>query len=108
MKTRRMSRRTIKSYCHWIKRYVRFHGRKHPKQLREPAVNRFLEFLANERKVSAGTQQQALCALVFLYKHVLENELGELRIVRAKRKRKLPVVLTRTEVRLILSHVTGI
>ena len=107
MKTRRMSRRTIKSYCHWIRRFVRFHGRKHPKELREPAVNRFLEFLANERRVSAGTQTQALCALVFLYKHVLHAELGELQIVRAKRKRKLPVVLTRREVRRILDRVPG-
>lgn len=108
MKVRRMSRRTVKAYCHWIQRYVRFHGRKHPKELREPAVNRFLEYLANERKVSASTQQQALCALVFLYKHVLEDELGELKIIRARRRRKLPVVLTRAEVRLILSHAPGI
>lgn len=105
MKLRRLSRRTIESYCHWIRRYVRFHGRKHPRQLREPAVNAFLEHLATDRKVSAGTQNQALCALVFLYKHVLEEELGDLKIVWAKRRRKLPVVLSRVEVRRILDHV---
>lgn len=105
MKLRRLSRRTIKSYCHWIRRFVRFHGRRHPRQLREPAVNAFLEYLANDRKVSAGTQNQALCALVFLHKHVLQEELGELKIVRAKRRRKLPVVLNRAEVRSILDGV---
>ena len=78
MKLRRLSRRTIKSYCHWIRRYVRFHGRQHPRQLREPAVNAFLEHFATDRNVSASTQNEALCALVFLYKHVLEEELGDL------------------------------
>lgn len=107
MKTRRMSRRTIRSYCYWIRRYVRFHGRTHPRDLREQEVNRFLEFLANERKVSASTQQQALCALVFLYKYVLQQELGELQIIRARRRRKLPVVLTRSEVRQILKQTSG-
>ncbi|MDY7093623.1 MAG: integron integrase [Acidobacteriota bacterium] len=107
MQTRRLSRRTIRSYCHWIRRYVRFHGRRHPRELREPEVNQFLAFLANERRVSASTQQQALCALVFLYRHVLEEELGELQIIRARRKRKLPVVLTRSEVRRILNQASG-
>lgn len=105
MRTRHMSRRTIKSYTGWIRRYVRFHGRRHPRELREPAVNEFLAHLANERNVSAGTQHQVLCAIVFLYKHVIEEELANLDIVRARRKRKLPVVLTRVEVRKVLGRV---
>ena len=107
MRVRGLSRRTIKSYALWIRRYVAFHGRKHPRNLAEEHVNVFLAYLANERNVSAGTQQQALCALVFLYKNVLSQELGDLQIVRARRKRKLPVVLSRSEVRLLLDQAEG-
>ena len=101
-----LSRSTEKSYVAWIKRFVLFHGKRHPKEMAEKEVNAFLTHLAVDRKVSASTQTQALCAIVFLYRAVLDKELGELEgLIRAKRKRALPVVLTREEVQRVLSAV---
>jgi integron integrase len=93
---------------HWIVRYIRFHGRRHPKDLSEEHVTAFLSALANDRHVAAATQNQALSALLFLYKSVLRLELPWLTgITRARRPRRLPVVLTREEVDAILSHMSG-
>lgn len=103
-----MSRQTEKSYVHWIRRYIYFHDRRHPAELGTAEVNAFLSHLATARRVSASTQNQALCALLFLYRHVLEKELGEFEgLVRAKRRRNLPVVLTREEVEAVLSRLEG-
>jgi integron integrase len=103
-----MSMRTEKAYLHWIRRYILFHAKRHPSDMGEKEVNAFLTHLAVERKVGAATQSQALCALLFLYRAVLERDLGELEgLIRAKRRRRLPVVLTQAEVRTILSHLTG-
>lgn len=98
LRTRHYSRRTEKSYCYWIRFYVRFHGMQHPRELGPDSVRAFLTWLAVERQVAAATQNQALNALVFLYANVLEMPLGEIPdIVRAKRSRRLPVVLTHDE-----------
>src|SRR5690242_1288144 len=70
------SRRTEEAYTHWIRRFIYFHGRRHPASLGEPEVTAFLNHLAAERKVAASTQNQALSALLFLYKEVLGQELG--------------------------------
>jgi len=108
LRARHFSRRTEKSYLGWIRRYILFHKKRHPKEMAEKEVNEFLTHLASERKVSASTQTQALCALVFLYQEVLKMTFGELEgLIRAKRKRKLPVVLTRDETRKVLSLVEG-
>lgn len=108
IRVRHYSIRTEKAYLHWIKRYILFHGKRHPREMREPEVARFLSDPALIRRVSASTQNQALNALVFLYKAVLDHPLESIDgILRAKRSRRLPVVLTTDEVRRVLSHMDG-
>lgn len=98
LRMRHYSRRTEKTYCYWIRGFVRFHGLQHPQDMDERHVRDFLTWLAVERRVAAATQNQALNALVFLYGKVLERPLGDIPgIVRAKRPRRLPVVLTHAE-----------
>ncbi len=103
-----MSPRTEEAYVGWVHRYVVFHGRRHPSLLGERAVTDFLTHLAVERHVSASTQNQALAALLFLYSRVLRQPLGALQtVVRAKKPARLPTVLTRDEVRLVISEMRG-
>lgn len=100
--------RTEHTYVEWVKRFIYFHDRKHPKDLGESNISAFLTHLAVERKVSSSTQNQALCAIVFLYKNVIKKEIGELDdLIRAKRPSKLPIVFTREEVRKILIQLDG-
>jgi integron integrase len=106
---RHYSPRTQKAYLHWIGQFLRFHAGRHPRSLREEDVNAFLSDLALKRKVSASTQNQALAALLFLYKHVLEQPLDRVEgIVRARRPKRLPVALTRDEVALVFHEMEGI
>ncbi len=92
----------------WIKKFILFHQKRHPETMGEQEVRDFLTYLAVERDVAASTQNQALNALLFLYKVVLKRPLEELgSAVRAKRPERLPVVLTREEVRRVLAHLTG-
>lgn len=108
IRTRHYSPRTRKSYRHWTIRFVRFHGLRHPKDLGAPEVEAFLSHLATDCGVSASTQDQALAAILFLYRRVLEIELPWMdHIVRAKKPRHLPTVLTRGEVRAVLSCLNG-
>ena len=108
LRTRHYSRRTEKAYVGWIRRYVIFNGKRHPREMGETEVTRFLSDLAVERNVSASTQNQALAALLFLYRVVLGIELKWLdAMVRAKRPQRLPVVLTRREVRDLLGRLRG-
>jgi integron integrase len=108
IRARHMSLRTEKTYLHWIRRYVRFHGRRHPREMGAPEVESFLTSLAVEHQVSASTQNQALAAVLFLYRDVLEIRLPWLtEVIRAKRPQRLPVVLTRDEVQRVLSHIGG-
>lgn len=101
--------RTEQTYTDWIKRFILFHNKQHPNQLGEQHVAEFLTHLAVNRKVASSTQNQALCAIVFLYREVLKIELGELREVAwAKRPQKLPVVFTQEEVRQILLQLSGV
>ncbi len=98
------SLRTEEAYCQWIRRFILFHDKRHPRDMGEPEITAFLTHLAVNRNVSASTQNQALSALLFLYKKVLNIELDWMNdIVRAKRPRRLPVVLSRSEVRRLLS-----
>jgi len=100
---------TEKAYVHWIKRYIFFHGKRHPMEMGAAEVAQFLTFLAVEAKVAASTQNQALSALLFLYREVLGVELPWLDdVVRAKRPQYLPVVLTRDEVRAVLQRLHGV
>jgi site-specific recombinase XerD len=93
------SLRTEQAYVQWVKRYIIFHAKRHPGEMGKPEVEAFLTSLAVERNVSASTQTQALSALLFLYKEVLEMELPWLsEVTRAKKPVRLPTVLTRGEV----------
>jgi integron integrase len=103
-----MSFRTEKTYLHWIRRFIRYHERRHPREMGAAEVEGFLTTLAVKNQVSAATQNQALAALLFLYRDVLSVELPWLtEIVRAKRPQRLPVVLTRTEVQRLLAKISG-
>ncbi len=106
IRVRHYSIRTEEAYVGWIRQFILFHGKRHPSEMGEAEVNAFLTHLAVERKVAASTQNQALSALLFLYKEVLDRPLeafGE--VVRAQRPERLPVVLTREEVRAVLGHL---
>ncbi len=109
VRARHYSCRTEKAYIHWIKRYIFFHGKRHPAELGASEVTAFLTSLAVHDKVAASTQNQALSALLFLYREVLSVELPWLAdiIIRAKRPQHLPVVLTRDEVRAVLQRLDG-
>ena len=105
---RHYSIRTEEAYVSWIKRFILFHGKRHPLEMGEDEITRFLSTLAVHGQVSASTQYQALCALVFLYRHVLGQNLGWLEdVVRAKRPQRLPVVLTRPELKALLGALDG-
>jgi integron integrase len=100
--------RTEQAYCDWIKRFILFHGKRHPAEMAELEITQFLTHLAVNEKVAAATQNQALSALLFLYREVLEQKIGWLdRVERAKKSSRLPVVLTRVEVRRIFSQLHG-
>ena len=108
IRTRHYSRRTEKAYVGWIKRFIFFHGKRHPAEMGEAEVTRFLSSLAVDGKVAASTQNQALSALLFLYKEILDQPLPWLdNIAPAKRPVLLPVVLSREEVQAILAHLHG-
>ncbi len=102
------SYRTEQSYVGWIRRYILFHNKQHPKDMGGAEVEAFLTHLAVEGHVSASTQNQAFSALLFLYRNVLNQELGALDAVRAKRSNYLPTVLTKGEVRSVLQHLSGV
>ena len=102
------SYRTEQAYIYWIRNFVLFSGKRHPRELGKREVERFLTWLATERRVSASTQNQALSALLFLYKQVLSIDIGWLDdVVRAKTPARVPVVLTREEVVAVLSRLRG-
>lgn len=108
LRARHYSARTGKSYLGWVRRFVRFHGMKHPAELAEAEIAAFLTDLAERGKVSASTQNQALAAILFLYRKVLRRPLpwiGD--VVRAKKAVRVPVVLTRDEVRQVLDELRG-
>ena len=108
LRVRHYSLRTEEAYINWIKRYIYFHNKKHPESLGEKEIAGFLSYLATEKHVSASTQNQALSALLFLYKQVLEVELDWLNdVVRAKRPKRLPVVLSRPQLLQLFSLMDG-
>ena len=108
MRLRHYSLRTEEAYIGWIRRYILFHGKRHPRELDEKHVSQFLTSLAINGRVAAATQNQALNALLFLYKEVLRHELGFVaNALRVKRPPKMPVVLSPNEVRAVLCHLDG-
>jgi integron integrase len=108
IRTLHYSDRTEKAYVHWIKRFIFFHNKRHPAEMGEAEIGRFLSSLATDSHVSASTQNQALNALLFLYREILKKDIGYVNgVIRAKRPHRLPVVLTRQEVRSILASLDG-
>ncbi len=98
---------TEKTYIHWIKRFIHFHGKRHPTEMGAIEINQFLSALGNDRCCSPATQRIALNALVYLYKKYLNVELEHLNFEKARQRRRLPVVLTHIEVKKILEHLQG-
>lgn len=107
-RTVHLARSTERAYVSWIRQYILFHGKRHPASLREVDVNAFLTSLAVDRHVAASTQNQALAALLFLYEQVLHSPLNKLEdVVRARRPKRLPSVLTQEEVAAVLAALGG-
>jgi len=108
LRLRHYSLRTESAYGDWVRRFILFHGKRHPKEMGAQEVEAFLSHLATERNVSASTQNQAKSALLFLYKHVLNVDLPWLNeIVQAKHARRIPVVLSTAEIRRLLDRIEG-
>ena len=106
IRTRHYSYRTEEAYLYWIRQYILFHGKRHPAEMGPAEVSQFLTHLAVKREVAASTQNQALAALLFLYRNVLQQDLPWLEnVTRAKRPAHIPLVLTRSEVRRLLSQL---
>ena len=107
-RVRHYRRRTEEAYVAWVRRFIVFHEHRHPRELAEADLNRFLTYLAVEEHVAASTQNQALSAVLFLYQHVLQQPLNRIDgVVRANRPKRLPVVLTVDEVSRVMAHLSG-
>ena len=107
LQTRHYARRTVKTYEQWLRRFLRFHGMRHPREMGSAEVNGFLSHLAVEEHVSASTQNQALAALLFLYRDLLERDIELEGVVRARTHQRLPVVLSEAEVRTVRERLEG-
>lgn len=107
MRVRNYSLKTERTYLHWIRKYIYYHNKQHPSELGIEGVRKFLSYLATEKLVSASTQNQALAALLYLYRH-LGIELGEIGAIRAKRSVYLPTVLTHNEALRVIENMTGV
>jgi len=108
LQVRHYARRTVSSYEQWLRRFLRFHQLRHPREMGSAEVNAFLTHLAVEAQVSAPTQNQALSALLFLYRELLERDLDLEGVVRARARRRLPVVMSVAEVRAVLERLDGV
>jgi site-specific recombinase XerD len=107
-RVKHLAYRTEQSYVAWVKRFILFHGKRHPQEMGPTEVRAFLTHLAVNRTVSASTQNQALNAIVFMYREVVRRDPGEFgEFDRAKRPKRLPTVLTREEVKRVLAHMDG-
>jgi integron integrase len=107
LQARHYARRTVATYEQWLRRFLHFHHLRHPREMGSAEVNAFLTHLAVEGQVSASTQNQALSALLFLYRELLKRDLDLEGVVRARKPRRLPVVLTEEEVRSVLQRLKG-
>jgi integron integrase len=108
LRRRHYSLRTEKCYLRWIRRYILFHHKRHPAEMGVPEIETFLTYLARSANVAASTQNQALSALLFLYREVLGRTMDEpINALRAKKPKRLPTVLTKEEVHLLLNCLTN-
>jgi integron integrase len=108
IRARHYSLRTEATYLSWMKRFILFHGKRHPREMGGQEVQQFLSYLAVEGHVAASTQSQALSAILFLYQQVLKQDIGWMdQVVRAKQPHRVPVVLTQDEVAAVFRHLSG-
>ncbi len=107
LRLKHYSIRTEDSYVDWIRRYILFHGKRHPNEMGAPEIEAFLTHLAVNEHVATSTQNQALSALLFLYREVLHKDLGPIDALRARKPKRLPTVLTQDEVRRVFDHLSG-
>lgn len=108
LRSNRYSKKTEEAYVKWIKEFIFFNNKRHPNELDKTHIEKFLTWLTVERHVSASTQGQALCAIVYLYKNVLQKDFGWLEdVTRATRKPRLPVVFTKDEAKVVIAQTTG-
>lgn len=107
LRLKHYSYETEKAYVHWAKRFILYHDKRHPAEMGKEEVEAFLVYLAVDQHVSASTQNQALSALLFLYNEVLEKPPGRIDVTWAKKPERLPVVLTREEVKAVLAQLSG-
>lgn len=105
---RHYSYRTEETYVQWIRRYILFHNKRHPIEMGKPEIEAFLTHLAVQRQVAASTQNQALSALLFLYREVLDREVAGVDAIRAKRPQYVPTVLTKPEAIAVIGHCDGV
>lgn len=98
---------TEQQYVHWIRRYILFHNKRHPREMGAAEIEAFLTHLAVEGQVAASTQNQALCALLFLYREVLSQPIEHVEVTWAKKPKRLPTVLSQEETRQLLAHLSG-
>jgi integron integrase len=110
IRTKHYSLRTEEAYVNWSKRFILFNNKRHPREIGEKEIGQFLTHLAVKEKVAASTQNQALCAIIFLYREVLGIDITDFSngVIWAKRPQTLPVVLTREEVKGLFAHLGGV
>lgn len=109
IRLKQYSPRTEKTYIHWVREYILFHNKRHPREMSVPEINQFITHLVVERKASASTQNQAISAILFLYRNVLHMDLDDsvLNFVRPKRGKRVPTVLSKDEARSIIANMSG-
>ena len=108
LQTQHYSIRTENAYLNWVKRFILFHNKRHPKEMGSAEIEAFVTHLAVHRNVAASTQNQALSALLFLYRKVLQQEIGAVDAVRARKPKRLPTVLTKSEALRVISAMSGV
>jgi len=108
LRVKNYSYRTEKSYVYWIKQYILYHNKRHPQEMGVPEIEEFLRYLAVERNVAASTQNQALSALLFLYRELLNQPIEWVNVTWAKKPVRLPIVLTREEVDAVMRQLSGV
>ncbi len=108
LRVKNYSYRTEKSYVYWIKQYILYHNKRHPQEMGVPEIEEFLRYLAVKRNVAASTQNQALSALLFLYRELLNHPIEWVNVTWAKKPEHLPVVLTKKEVKAVIDRLSGV
>jgi site-specific recombinase XerD len=107
LRTRHYSLRTEKTYLYWIRHFLLFNDKRHPESMDISNIEHFLNYLAVQRRVGASSQNQALCALIFMYRHVIKRDIENLQYCFAKRPKNMPTVLSPQEISSILNQLKG-